>query len=177
MRRRPPGHGGVIAYDIGLLSRTRKTISRYIVICQAIFLGDHTNLDPARWTGAASGGSVANEWTINYLPSDGGRLTGKLTVATEDVRFTALYDSSNSEIIKGIAGSLGAFAASGGHVAYIHDTATEFEIVLPRIEITSAVQAKKGMMKRAIVTMADGSEFVFDYGMLSTRKLVAVING
>ena len=120
---------------------------------------------------------MANEWTINYLPSEGGRLTGRLRVATDDVRFTALYDSSNSEIIKGIAGSLGAFAASGGHVTYVHDTETEFEIVLPRTEITSAVQAKKGMMKRAVITMEDGSEFVFDYGMLSTKKLVAAING
>ena len=77
---------------------------------------------------------MANEWTINYLPADGGRLTGKLKVGDDEVRFTTLYDSSNKEIIKGIAGSLGAFAASGGHVAYIHDTDTEFEVVLPRAE-------------------------------------------
>jgi hypothetical protein len=120
---------------------------------------------------------MANEWTLNYLPSEGGRLTGRLRVGSEDVRFTALYNSSNREIIKGVAGALGSFAASGGHVTYLHDTDTEFEIVLPRSEITSAVQAKKGMTKRAIITMADGSEFVFDYGMLSTKKLVAAITG
>ncbi len=60
---------------------------------------------------------MANEWTLNYLPSDGGRLTGRLSVGSEDVRFSALYDSSNSEIIKGIAGALGLFAASGGHAS------------------------------------------------------------
>ena len=119
---------------------------------------------------------MANEWTINYLPADGGRLTGKLKVADDEVRFTTLYDSSNKEIIKGIAGSLGTFAASGGHAAYVHNTDTEFEVVLPRAEIASAVAAKKGMMKRALITMNDGSEFLFDYGMLSTKKLVAAIN-
>ena len=119
---------------------------------------------------------MANEWTINYLPADGGRLTGKLKVGNEDVRFVTLYDSSNKEILKGITGSIGAFAASGGHVAYVHNTDTEFEVVLPRSEIASAVAAKKGMMKRVLITMSDGSEFLFDYGMLSTKKLVASLN-
>ena len=31
-------------------------------------------------------------------------------------------------------------------------------------------------MKRVLITMSDGSEFLFDYGMLSTKKLVAAIN-
>jgi len=119
---------------------------------------------------------MGNEWTINYLPTDGGRLTGKLKVGNEEVRFVTLYDSSNKEILKGIAGSVGSFAASGGHVAYVHNTDTEFEVVLPRAEIASAVAAKKGMMKRVLITMSDGSEFLFDYGMLSTKKLVAAIN-
>lgn len=119
---------------------------------------------------------MANEWTINYLPTDGGRLTGKLKIGDDDVRFVTLYDSSNKEILKGITGSIGAFAASGGHVAYIHNTDTDFEVVLPRAEIASAVAAKKGMMKRVLITMSDGSEFLFDYGMLSTKNLVAALN-
>ena len=119
---------------------------------------------------------MANEWTINYLPAEGGRLTGKLNVGETEVQFRTLYDSSNKEILKGIAGSLGTFAASGGHVAYIHNTDTEFDIVLPRAEIASAVAAKKGMMKRVLITMSDGTEFLFDYGMLSTKKLVVALN-
>ena len=31
-------------------------------------------------------------------------------------------------------------------------------------------------MKRAVITMKDGSVFTFDYGMLSTKKLIAAIN-
>ena len=119
---------------------------------------------------------MGDTWAINYLPEDGGRLTGKLTVGADEVRFVTLYDSSNKEILKGILGSVGAFAATGGHAVYIHNTDTEFEVVLPRTEIASAEQAKKGMMKRAVITMKDGSVFTFDYGMLSTKKLVAAIN-
>ncbi|MEA3503094.1 MAG: hypothetical protein U9R47_09995 [Actinomycetota bacterium] len=120
---------------------------------------------------------MGDTWTINYLPEEGGRLTGKLTVGDDDVRFSALYDSSNSEVIKGVFGSIGAFVATGGHAAYTHNTDTDFEVVLPRGEISSAAQAKKGMMKRAVITMKDGAVFTFDYGMLSTKKLVAAING
>ena len=120
---------------------------------------------------------MGNTWTINYLPEDGGRLTGKLSVGADEVRFDALYDSSNKEVIKGILGSVGAFAATGGHAVYVYNTDTDFEIVLPRAEIASAEQVKKGMMKRAVITMTDGSVFVFDYGMLSPKKLIAAING
>ncbi len=93
------------------------------------------------------------------------------------VRFDALYDSSNKEILKGLLGTATALAASGGHVAYLHDTDTEFTIALPRVDIASAEQAKKGLMMRAVITMNDGPVFVFDYGLLSPKKLIATING
>ena len=56
---------------------------------------------------------MSDTWTVNYLPADGGRLTGKIEVAPEEVRFDAMYDSSNSEVIKGILGAAGSLAASG----------------------------------------------------------------
>ena len=120
---------------------------------------------------------MGDTWTINYLPSAGGRLTGKLQITGDEVRFDALYDSSNAEIVKGILGAAGSFAASGGHVAYIKDSGSDLSIVLPRAEVASAEQVKKGLMKRAVITMKDGSEFTFDYGMLSPKKLVAALNG
>lgn len=120
---------------------------------------------------------MSDTWTVNYLPAGGGRITGKITVGTDDVRFEGLYDSSNREILKGIFGAAASMTASGGHVAYINDTETDFTMVLPRSGISSAEQVKKGLMKRAVLTMNDGTEFVFDYGMLSPNKLVAAING
>ena len=118
---------------------------------------------------------MSDTWTVNYLPTEGGRITGKITVAPNDVRFEAMYDSSNAEIVKGILGAAGSLAASGGHVAYIKDSGSDLSITLPRAEIASAEQAKKGLMKRAVITMNDGSQFTFDYGMLSPKKLVAAL--
>ena len=119
---------------------------------------------------------AANEWTINYLPEAGGRITGKLKLTDEDLIYTGLYDSSNSEVVKGIGLSLGAFAASGGHGSYFHDTATDFGFTLPRSDVDHADMNKKGFMKQAVVTMKDGSSFVFDYGLLNPKNLIAAIN-
>ncbi|GMQ97775.1 MAG: hypothetical protein BMS9Abin17_0277 [Acidimicrobiia bacterium] len=119
---------------------------------------------------------AANEWTINFLPEEGGRITGKLRLTDDDLIYQGLYDSSNAEVVKGIGLSLGAFGVSGGHASYFHDTSTEFGFTLPRSGIAGAEMRKKGLMKQAVVTMNDGSTFVFDYGMLNPKKLVAEIN-
>ncbi|VAV93765.1 hypothetical protein MNBD_ACTINO01-102, partial [hydrothermal vent metagenome] len=47
----------------------------------------------------------------------------------------------------------------------------------PRSDVAGAEMRKKGLMKQAVVTMNDGATFVFDYGMLNPKKLVAQING
>jgi hypothetical protein len=119
---------------------------------------------------------AANEWTINYLPEEGGRITGKLKLTDTDLEYTGLYDSSNKEVIKGISSALGTFAVSGGHVSYFHDTSTDFGFTLPRADVDHADLNKKGFMKQAVVTMKDGSTFVFDYGLLNPKNLIAAIN-
>jgi hypothetical protein len=35
---------------------------------------------------------------------------------------------------------------------------------------------KKGMMKRVVIELTDGSTYTFEYGMLSVKKLVAAVN-
>ncbi|MBV1892782.1 MAG: hypothetical protein KUG57_01975, partial [Ilumatobacteraceae bacterium] len=67
------------------------------------------------------------------------------------------------------------FAAAGGHTVYRYSNDDEATVELPAAEISAVKAAKKGMMKRAVVTMDNGEEFVFDYGMLSVKKLVAAI--
>ena len=119
---------------------------------------------------------AANEWTINYLPEEGGRITGKLKLTNDNLEYTGLYDSSNAQVVKGIGLALGSFAVTGGHGSYFHDTGTDFGFTLPRSEISGAELRKKGFMKQAIVTMVDGSVFVFDYGMLNPKNLIAQVN-
>jgi hypothetical protein len=115
------------------------------------------------------------EWTVNYLPEEGGRYTGKLTVTDEKLLFTSLYESSNKTIVKAIFLDVGTFAAAGGHNVYRYSNDDEARVELPTTEITRVEAAKSGMMKRAVVTMEGDQQFVFDYGMLSVKKLVAAI--
>ena len=70
-------------------------------------------------------------WTVNYLPEDGGRLTGKLVLTGDEVRFRAMYDSSFKTIAKNIGLAAGAMAATGGALTYLREDGAEAEIVLP----------------------------------------------
>lgn len=119
---------------------------------------------------------MSETWSINYIPAEGGRLTGKLTVGEDEVRFEALYDSSNATVIKGISKALGGFAATGGHATVLHNSDSEVEIVINRSLIKRAEARKKGLMKQAVIILEDGQELVFDYGMLSVKNLVAALN-
>ena len=115
------------------------------------------------------------EWAINYLPEEGGRYTGKLAVSDEKVSFQSLYESSNKTIVKAIFLDVGSFAAAGGHTVYRYSNDEEARIDLPVSEISGVEAVKKGIMHRAVITMVGGETFVFDYGMLSVKKLVATI--
>ena len=114
-------------------------------------------------------------WTINYLPPEGGRYTGKLCVSDDNVVFTSLYESSNSTIVKAIFLDVSTFAAAGGHTVYRYSNNEEATVELPASEIASVESAKKRLMKRAVITMKDGQTFTFDYGLLSVKKLVVAI--
>jgi hypothetical protein len=115
------------------------------------------------------------EWIINYLPEEGGRYTGTLTLTSEMLSFKSLYESSNKTIVKAIFLDVGSFAAAGGHSVYRYSNDEEARVDLPSSEVTGVEAVKKGLMNRAVVTMQGGEVFVFDYGMLKVKKLVAAI--
>jgi len=118
---------------------------------------------------------MSETWTINYEPEAGGRLTGKLTVDDEQLKFVALYDSSNAEGLKIIAGAVGGLIATGGRVRYGGNDDADLELTLPKSEITEVTTQKKLIAKRVIVTMKGGEKFTFNYGMLSIDKLAEAI--
>jgi len=118
---------------------------------------------------------MSNSWKINYLPDEGGRYTGELEVADAGLHFDTLYESSNKTVIKAIFLDVATFSAAGGHTVYRYSNDEKATIDLPAAEIASVKASKKGMMKQAVVTMRNGEEFVFDYGLLSVKKLVAAI--
>ncbi len=114
-------------------------------------------------------------WVVNYLPDEGGRYTGKLKLTDEKIVFVSLYESSNKTIVKAIFLDVGSFAAAGGHSVYRYSNDDEARVELPVSEITGVKATKKGLLKQAVVTMQGGEEFVFDYGMLSVKKIVEAI--
>ncbi len=116
-----------------------------------------------------------NEWTINYIPEEGGRYTGKIRVSEEEIRFVSLYESGNKTIVKAIFLDVATFAAAGGHMVYRYSNDKEAVVAMPVGEITSVKAAKKGLFKRVVITMKNKEVFTFDYGLLSVVKLVESI--
>ncbi len=114
---------------------------------------------------------MSEAWTINYEPSGGGRLAGKLTVDDEWVTFVALYDASNAVIFKSITNGLINLGGLDGDWISVDDDAHGVKLRLPRSEIATTTTKKTMLAKRIIVTMNSGEEFVFNYGMLSVAKL------
>ena len=115
-------------------------------------------------------------WTINYLPEEGGRYTGSLEVNESGLHFDTLYESSNKTIVKAIFLDVATFTAAGGHTVYRYSNDEKATVDLPAPDISGVTATKSGMMKQAVVTMQNGEKFVFDYGMLSVKKLVATID-
>lgn len=114
-------------------------------------------------------------WTVNYLPDEGGRYTGVLDVDASGVRFETLYESSNRTIVKAIFVDVASFGAAGGHTVYRYSNDDKATVELPAAEMARVTAEKAGLMKRAVIEMSNGETFVFDYGLLSVKKLVAAI--
>jgi len=115
-------------------------------------------------------------WVINYLPGDKLRLTGKLVLTDDELRFRAMYDSSFKTVAKKVGLAAGALGATGGHLIFLREDGSDAEVVIPRTSIASAEATKKGMMKQIRVNLTDGSSHLFEYGLLSVKKIVAAIN-
>jgi len=118
---------------------------------------------------------MEQEWTINYIPEDG-RLTGKLVVRDDEVTFKAMYDSSFKTVAKNIGLAAGALGVTGGNLTFLRDSGVEAEIVIPATSIDRAEPAKKGMMKRVVIHLTDGTSETFEYGLLSVKNLVKAVN-
>jgi hypothetical protein len=102
-------------------------------------------------------------------------LHGQTQHQRRKVDFVSLCESSNKTIVKAIFLDVGSFAAAGGHTVYRYSNDEEAHVELPVGDIAKVKADKKGPMKQAVVTMADGQQFAFDYGMLSVKKLVTTI--
>ena len=93
-----------------------------------------------------------------------------MSARADHLKFQAARDTSVEEV-----NALVTAAATGGHLAYIRDNSSQVEVELPRAEIERVERKNSFLAKRVIVHMQDGSAFTFNYGMLSTKKLIAAL--
>lgn len=107
----------------------------------------------------AEGEQELGGWTLNYLPPGGGRYTGRLVVTDRRLLFDAQFDTSVTGTLKSL------IILEGGH-GYLE---------IPRAAIRST-EARSGLLsKRVVVTLDDGSQHAFDYGMLSVKKIAEAL--
>jgi hypothetical protein len=101
------------------------------------------------------GETAIDTWTVIYTPPGGGNYNGKLTVTSQRLLYDAKWDAS-------VLGTLGNRAASG-------------LLVIDKSDIAGLEVQKKFLSKKAILTLADGSVHVFNYGAMNIDKVVAAI--
>jgi hypothetical protein len=90
-----------------------------------------------------------------YVPPNGGKYNGKLTVTDQRLLYDAKFDAS-------VLGTLANYAADGG-------------IAIEKSDIRDIEVQRKLLSKKAIVTLADGSRHTFDYGAMNIDKCVAAM--
>jgi hypothetical protein len=101
------------------------------------------------------GEAVIDTWTLFYVPPDGGKYNGKLTVTNKRLLYDAKFDAS-------LIGVLGDRAAKG-YLEIAKDDISDVEV------------KKSFFSKKAIVTLTDGSQHVFDYGAMNIDKCAEAI--
>jgi hypothetical protein len=105
-----------------------------------------------------AGEQEQGSWTVNYRPPWGGRYTGKLLVTDRRLLYDAKFDTSVSGVLVDLIDtSLG----SQGYLA------------IPKSRITDV---SVGGRSKVVVTLDDGSEHRFDYGVMSAKKIAAAIS-
>jgi len=100
--------------------------------------------------------NLIDEWTLNYLPSEGGRYTGKLAITDKNIYFFAEFSIEFSG--NAVQTAEGGMKISKENIQSVESTKAMF------------------IFKRVQVTLSDESVHVFDRGILSTKPILDAIN-
>ena len=106
------------------------------------------------------GENKIDTWTILYIPPNGGKFNGKLTVTNQRLLYDAIYDASFKGYVER------AVIVRFGHEGYLEIDKKDIQ----RVDVT-----KKLLSKRCTLTLSDGSQHAFDYGAMNIDKVVAAI--
>jgi hypothetical protein len=107
------------------------------------------------------GEELINTWTINYKPQSGGMYNGKLYVTNKRLVYDARFELSAKGLV------VEAFTLVIGTVMYV---------AIPKDQIKSVEEKSSFFKKQVILTLANGEKHIFDYGMLSVKKVIEAIN-
>ena len=99
-------------------------------------------------------------WTILYIPPNGGKYNGKLTITNKRLLYDAKYDVS----AKGLLSE--ALFMKWGSEGYLE---------INKADIKDVQVEKSFLAKKAIVTLTDDSKHTFNYGALNVDKVADAI--
>ena len=103
------------------------------------------------------GEEAIDTWTLIYTPPAGGTYNGKLLVTNKRLLYDAKFDVS----VKGILEE-NLFVKTG----------SEGYVVIPKERIKSIEPQKSFFAKKAVITLDDGKQHIFNYGMLNIDPVI-----
>lgn len=106
------------------------------------------------------GETIINNWTLLYTPPQGGKYNGKLFVTNKRL----LYDAKFDVTAKGIVNE--ALFVKWGSEAYV---------VIPKDRIKEVKPEKSFFAKKAVITLDNGEQHVFNYGMLNIDPVIEAV--
>jgi hypothetical protein len=106
------------------------------------------------------GETKIDTWSLFYLPPNGAKYNGKLTVTNQRLLYDAMFDAS----IKGMVSN--AIFIKWGSEGFVEINKKDIQ----HVEVT-----KKLLSKRCTLTLSDGSQHAFDYGAMNIDKVAAAI--
>jgi len=106
------------------------------------------------------GETEIGNWTLFYLPPNGGKYNGKLTVTNQRLLYDAKFDASFKGMVE---------------EAVFIKWGSEGFLEINKSDITDVEVTKKLLSKRCTLTLSDGSKHAFDYGAMNIDKCVEAI--
>lgn len=109
-----------------------------------------------------AGESILNTWTLLYRTPKGDQYNGRLTVTNQRLIYDAKFDVSAAGIVE---------------EALFYKQGSEAYIIIPKNRIRTIEPQKSFFAKKVILTLDNGEQHVFNYGMLNIDPVISAIRG
>lgn len=106
------------------------------------------------------GENKIDTWTILYIPPNGGKYNGKLTITNKRLLYDAKFDVSAKGLLSEV------LFIKWGSEGYLE---------INKADIKDVQVEKSFLAKKAIVTLTDDSKHIFNYGALNVDKVAEAI--